>query len=84
MKTYTTDQFNWVSKNQRFTATVTDLGVTDHRFPKDFKLWNPKTGNSVRFVIDDEAMELNEFFDGEAAQYFCLDNTGLSARIWLG
>lgn len=77
--TYSGEQFTW-KKEAGYTG-LTNLGLTE--FPKEFIVRSHKTGEELRFVIDNQRMEAMEFYDGEATAYVDLTDR-IHIELWVG
>lgn len=74
--TFSTKDFTW--KGNRGTTHLSVLELTE--FPRDgFYILSHRSGETRFFTPDQETMEANEFFDGEASAYIC---KGLKVQIW--
>ncbi len=72
------NSFKW--KKGRAHATVAQLGILS--FPKSFYIRSEKTGKTMLFCVDNQTMESNEFFDGEATAYQDGADLGIKVQIW--
>lgn len=76
--TFNGSLFSWKGNNG--SSFLTDLSVPD--FPtQGFYIRSQRTGETRLFFPNTEKMEKNEFYDGEAYDFFC-PGEGLEVQIW--
>lgn len=75
--TFSSRDFDWRKGSGR--TTIDRLPVRD--FPASFYIKSAKSGEVRLFLSDGDTMVANEFFDGEAAAYFC-PGGNVSVQIW--
>ena len=71
MKRYLSNQFEFFKERKAMYAVTNNLGITG--YPREFQVFSVNTGRTVKFVMDDEAAEANEFWDGEMMAYVPLE-----------
>jgi hypothetical protein len=75
---FSSSDFKWVNGRGSLTLGSVSNAVT---FPRSVAIKSTKTGKTETFSYDNEVMEANEFFDGEACAY--RSNAGIQIQIWL-
>lgn len=80
LPTFSSSKFTW--KGGKGTATISDLGVRS--FPsRGFYIRSERTGETRLFLPNSEKMVANEFYDGEAYDYF-IPGENVEVQIRMG
>lgn len=62
-------EFTWDRQRDVLVAEASSLGLGVGAWPSEFFIAGGKTRDLKRFVLDQETMIMNEFFDGEVYAY---------------
>lgn len=79
LPTLNSNEFSWNGRVGRSTSQRISRGVTS----RGFYIKSARSGESKLFLYDNETMEANEFFDGEAHAFMSPGND-LKVTIWTG
>jgi hypothetical protein len=79
LPTLSSRDFKWKGKEGSAPATRIKRSITT----AGFYIKSARTGALMLFLYDNDAMERNEFFDGEAHAFMSPGN-GVTVTIWTG